>query len=99
MLVQQGDILKVERIGTPVLVLSKDVFNNTERILVCPLYKDGSEGPLHIKCQGKVCSYVAHCENIALLDIRIRGYSRLDHIKYRDIMEISDAVQGIFDYY
>ncbi len=38
------------------------------------------------------------CEKLALLDLNVRGYSRIDRIRYPDIMEVTDAIQGIFDY-
>ena len=36
--VHQGDILKIERIKKPVLVVSKDFFNQTHEIIGCPVY-------------------------------------------------------------
>ena len=47
-LVHQGDILKIERIKSPVLVVSKDFFNQTGEVIGCPIFKDGESGALHI---------------------------------------------------
>ncbi len=44
----QGDILKIERIKHPVLVVSKDFFNTSGEIIGCPIYESGTESPLHI---------------------------------------------------
>ncbi len=30
--------------------------------------------------------------------LNVRGYSKIDLIHYPDIMNITDAIQGIFDY-
>ena len=38
------------------------------------------------------------CEKLALLDMRQRGFSMIACIKMREIIEITDAIQGIFDY-
>lgn len=94
----QGDILKIERIAKPILVVSKDFFNQTSEIIGCPLYAQGTPGPLHIPIQSNDVDGYVHCEKMTLLDLNIRGYSKIDHINYPDIMNITDAIQGIFDY-
>ncbi len=94
----QGDILEVEKIGFPVLVVSKDFFNESGEIIGCPVLKETSESPLHIfissdGTEGYVC-----CEKLKLLDLRTRGYKRTGKISTAERMNIADAVQGIFDY-
>ena len=44
----QGDILKVEKIKHPVLVVSKDFFNTSGEIIGCPIIKNSTAGPLHM---------------------------------------------------
>ena len=44
----QGDILKIEHIKKPVLVVSKDFFNQTFEIIGCPINEKGEAGALHI---------------------------------------------------
>ena len=44
----QGDILKIEHIKKPVLIVSKDFFNQTYEIIGCPIFEKGEAGPLHI---------------------------------------------------
>lgn len=51
---------------------------------------------MHIKAED-VEGYV-HCEKKTLLDLNIRGYSKIDRIHDPDIINITDAIQGIFDY-
>lgn len=94
----QGDILKVERIKHPVLVVSKDFFNQTGEIIGCPIFENGVEGPLHIFVNiGELKGYV-QCEKLALLDLNFRGYKKLGKLSMMDKMEVVDAIQGIFDY-
>lgn len=38
----QGDILKVEKIKHPVLVVSKDFFNTSGEIIGCPIIKNST---------------------------------------------------------
>ena len=94
----QGDILKIEHIKKPVLVVSKDFFNQTYEIIGCPIYEKGEAGPLHIYIKTDDVEGYVQCEKMALLDMNIRGYSKIDRIHYPDIMNITDAIQGIFDY-
>ncbi|WP_026655548.1 MULTISPECIES: type II toxin-antitoxin system PemK/MazF family toxin [unclassified Butyrivibrio] len=94
----QGDILKIERIKQPVLVVSKDFFNQTHEIIGCPIYEKGEAGPLHIHISTNDVEGYVQCEKMALLDMGIRGYSKIDTIHYSDIINITDAIQGIFDY-
>ena len=38
------------------------------------------------------------CEQIKAIDPRARGCNRVDLLAYDDIMNVSDTVQGIFEY-
>lgn len=62
----QGDIVKIERVKSPVLVTSKDFFNQTGEIIGCPIIQNSVASPLHIPMA--------------------------------DIINITDAIQSIFDY-
>lgn len=94
----QGDVLMVEHMKYPVLVVSKDYFNSSGEIIGCPIYDRSAEGPLHILVNiGNRKGYV-QCEKLALLDMSVRGYKTVEHISMRDRIEISDVIQGIFEY-
>ena len=94
----QGDILKIEHIKIPVLVVSKDFFNQTFEIIGCPIYDKGEAGPLHIHVKTEDMEGYVQCEKMSLLDLSVRGYLKIDRIDYSDIINITDAIQGIFDY-
>ena len=94
----QGDILKIEHIKIPVLVVSKDFFNQTFEIIGCPIYDKGEAGPLHIHVKTEDIEGYVQCEKMSLLDLSVRGYSKIDRIDYSDIINITDAIQGILDY-
>ncbi len=94
----QGDIIRVDRIRPPVLIVSKDYFNHSGEVIGCPIYEKGEAGALHIYiCTDRVSGYV-QCEKMALLDMSVRIYVKLDRIHMSDIINITDAIQGIFDY-
>ncbi len=94
----QGDILRIERIKMPVLVVSKNFFNQTGEIVGCPIYKNGEPGALHIKIITDEVSGYVQCEKMSLLDMNIRGYSKIARVHMPEIINITDAIQSIFDY-
>ena len=95
---QQGEILKIEKIKHPVLVASKDFFNTSGAIIGCPIISDSLSGPLHIWISTKNTEGYVQCEKIALLDLSIRGYKKVDRLPISEMMNVSDAIQGIFEY-
>ena len=96
--IYQGDVLKLEKINHPVLVVSKDFFNASGEIIGCPIYQNSTLSPLHIPVSTKETEGYVQCEKLALLDLTVRGYKKIDRIPISDIMNITDAIQGIFEY-
>ena len=95
----QGDIIKISGYKNPFMIVSNNTFiRSTGMFHVCPLLNVG-EGPLHIYLKGKnetggtVC-----CEQIKLTDPAVRACTKIDRISYEQIMNVSDALQGIFEY-
>ncbi len=97
--ISQGDILKVEKIPFPVLVVSKNFFNQTEQAIVCPVYSSATADPLHISVAWDGAEGIVLCEQLRMLDLRVRGYKKSGELKAESIMDIADAIQSIFDYY
>jgi mRNA-degrading endonuclease toxin of MazEF toxin-antitoxin module len=97
-IVHQGDLIKLEGIKSPVLVVSKDFFNQTSEIIGCPVLDRGPAGALHILIKAEDFQGYAHCEKLALLDLNVRGFSVISRIPISDLINIADAIQGIFDY-
>jgi len=95
----QGDILSVERISAPVLVVSKTFFNRSEQVIACPILQDAAPDPLHIPVSAGRVQGIVLCEQVKLLDLRVRGFRKLSELRIDDIMNITDAIQSIFDYY
>lgn len=94
----QGNILKIEHIKHPVLIVSKDFFNKSGEIIGCPIFRDSTKSPLHICISSDEVNGYVQCEKLALLDLRLRGYKKIGRIRTENIMDISDAIQGIFEY-
>ena len=95
---QQGDVLKIEKIKHPVLVVSNDFFNTSGEIIGCPIINNSMPGPLHIWMSTENVEGYIQCEKLALLDLSIRGHEKIDRLPIYEMMNVSDAIQGIFEY-
>jgi len=96
--VEQGDLLKVEGVQYPVIVVSNNFFNQSGKAIVCPIMKKAAPGPLHIELKDSSVSGYVLCEQVRYLDLSSRRFSKLAQLHYFDIMDISDAVAGMFEY-
>ena len=97
--VKQGDIIAFADHPIKGLVLSKDIFNRTGMSILCPVANSAPEDPLHISVGIGKETYIALCEHLKSFDLKKRHYKTLGSIDYAQIQEVTDAVQGIFDYY
>ncbi len=97
----QGDIIKITGFKNQLFVIvSKNAFIKATGIFhVCPMLANVQAGPIHIPACGKKGeSGTVICEQIKAIDPKARGCNRVDFLAYEDIMNVSDAVQGIFEY-
>ena len=97
-MIEQGDMLRVGGIQYPVIVVSNNFFNQSGKVIACPIVKNAIEGPLHIKLKDSSVEGIVLCEQVKYLDLKARHFSKLTSTHYFDIMDISDAVMAIFDY-
>ena len=96
----QGDIIKISGFSSRFLIISKNSFIRAAQVFhVCPILKSCAAGPLHIKITGQDGEAgTAVCEQLKLIDPAARSCIKTDRISYDQIMNISDAIQGIFEY-
>ena len=97
----QGDIIKITGFRIQLFVIvSKNAFIKATGIFhVCPVIPDVPAGPIHIPVIGKNGkSGTVICEQIKAIDPKARGCNKVDALAYGDIMNVSDTVQGIFEY-
>ena len=95
---EQGDLLKIDGIQQPVIVVSNDVFNQSGKAIVCPIVQSAQEGPLHIKLKDSSVQGVVLCEQVRYLDLAARRFHKLTATHYFDILDISDAVVSMIEY-
>ena len=96
--VEHGSLLQVQGLQYPVVVVSNNFFNASGKAVVCPVLKKAVEGPLHIPVKADRVNGFALCEQVRYLDLAQRSFSRIGAIPYFEVMNLSDAVMGIFDY-
>lgn len=98
MTIDQGDIIKAEGLKGLYLIVSKNFFNMTEQAILCPIVDDASPDPLHITIKTDEIVGTVLCEQMRMVDLRYRGFKRIGRIPYEVVMDVADAIQGIFDY-
>lgn len=96
----QGDLIRIQGFHDLFLIISNNTFIQSTYVFhVCPVLDFVKEGPLHIPVAGRQGSAgTAICEQLKLIDPSVRGCNRVDRIPYDQIMNVSDAIQGIFEY-
>ncbi len=95
---EQGDILKVVSMPYPFVVVSKNFFNDSGMVMACPIIPNAVPGPLRIRCNSAACSGYIYCEQVRLVDLNARRFSKVSSVPYGDLIDVVDAIQGIFDY-
>jgi len=96
--VEQGDLLQIDGIAYPLIVVSNHYFNQSGNVLVCPILKKAAPGPLHIALKDCPVEGFVLCEQVRYINLAARPFSKLTATHYFDIMDISDAVMGLFEY-
>ena len=94
--IEQGMILKIEGISHLVLVVSNDTINQTGRVVVCPVYVPEVTPTLSVPLENGM-SVV--CDTIRQLDLAVRRYAHREKVSLAKMIQITDRVQSMFDYY
>ncbi len=96
---QQGTIIRIENIKFPMLIVSKNTFNDAaEQVIACPIVPESAENALHKRMEAGPVNGFLLCEQLRLFDLKFRGFSKLAELSVEENMEISDTIQSIFDY-
>ena len=95
-MVEQGDILKIKGLKYKVLVVSKNLFNESGHAIVCPLITYESTATLSYRIDDD--TYVL-CDNMRQLDLSTKNYSVKGRLSLGHMIHIIDRIQSLFDYY
>ena len=94
----QGDIINMEDIRFRLLVVSTRFFNENGGIIACPIMKTATASPLHIAVETSEASGLVICEQMKYFNLHQRSLRITGRISLYKMMDISDAIQGIFEY-
>ena len=94
-MVEQGQVIKIDGIKFPALVVSKNVFNESGRVIVCPVVSEDTGATLAYPIGSD--RYVL-CDNLRQFDLNSRLYSIKDRVSLAEMINITDRVQSLFDY-
>ena len=95
---EQGDIPKAASLKYPLIVVSKNFFNESGLVMACPILPNAVRGPLRIWCESIREPGYVYCEQMRVVDLNARRFSKTDSASYDDLIDIVDAIQSIFDY-
>ena len=98
-MIRQGDVIKIPGLHFHVLVLSRLFFNQSGIVIVCPVLEKALPDALHFPITYEDRKGIALLEQMKSLDLTSRLYRHIGTIDFEQIQDISDAAQGIFDYY
>ena len=107
-MVKQGDIIYLnftpqsghEQAGKrPALVVSNDFFNSYNNMtMVCPITSSEPKTPLHVKIEDTVKTHgTILCDQVKCLDIKSRGYSKVEKLPNDILGEVLDIIQSIIE--
>ena len=95
---EQGEIVKIEGITHPILVVSKDYYNRLGQIIGCPIVKTNIKSAIYVYIETGIVSGTILCDQLKSLDMMYRGYSVLGKISIDERMLVADIIQGLFEY-
>ena len=78
---EQGNILKIASIQYPVLVVSKNFFNESGLVMACPILPNAVAGPLRIRYKGVKTTGFVYCDQLRVVDLNSRQFSIIDSIE------------------
>lgn len=95
---EQGDVLEIPSVQYPVVVVSKNFFNESGLVMACPILPETVRSPLRIRCESIRTPGYVYCDQVRSVDLNKRRFTKIDVLSYYELIDIADAIQGIFDY-
>ena len=95
-MVEQGDVIFVSAIDTPLLVVSKNVYNQSGFAVVCPILKKKASD-LCTECAWKTGKGFAQSDNLRLLNLHNRSYSIKGNVGMANLLCVLSCISAIFD--
>ena len=97
-MVEQGDIITVRGVDFPLLVVSKNAYNKSGSIIVCPVLKEMDGNVFSVRVEEKGILGIIRCDDLRHVDYEARGYHIKGRISLGKMLVILDMIQSLFDY-
>ena len=99
---EQGDLLRIQGIQWPVIVVSNNHFNAIGEVIVCPILQGIPENAVHLPIRvsaasGEIRGMIA-CEHVHHVDLNVRRYSKIHSLSLTDYLDLSDTLVALFDF-
>ena len=98
-MVEQGDIIQIEGMNSPIVVISKTSYNETGRIIACPIYYKSMSPFFDIEFKFEDKTFFVLCDNVKQLDLKPRFYSKKGTIPIGTLLKTIETIEAIIDYY
>ncbi len=95
-MIEQGDIIKIEGIRLPALVVSKNLYNESGHVIACPIVPGPVSGTFAYPIPKD--DFVLY-DNLRQFDLETRGYTVTGKVPLADLIRITDRAQSLLDYF
>ncbi len=97
-MVEQGDIITVRGIQFPLLVVSKNSFNRSGNVIVCPIDSKQPDISFFYHVETEMVSGYVCCDDLRLVNLDERGAFGKGRVSFAKMMAILGTIQSFFDY-
>ena len=97
-MVNQGDVINVGGIDAPLLVISKNTYNDSGAMIVCPIVKKKPKNILNKYIETQMIKGYVVCDDMKRLNWKDRGTFNKGTISSTKLFQILDMVSAIIDY-
>ena len=97
---RQGDIISIAGFESRFLIVSCNSFiEATSMAQVCPIMDAIAASPLHIPIYSdENPKQIVTCEELRLINLKSKDCRKLGSVSNANMINISDTIQGVFEY-
>ena len=96
-MIEQGDIIKLDLYPNPIVVLSKKMYNQSGKVLGCPLQSDSSNTTFELELTCDDVTFYAQTDDIRKIDIKSNKVQQIGNISLGKQIIMADMVQSILE--
>ena len=82
----------------PLLVVSKDLYNESGHLIACPIVREEPESPFFVHVETTAVSGYVLCDNPRQFDWVSRGFFSKGRVPLAKQLIILDMLQALFDF-